>query len=298
MGYNGVSGIGGLAGDIPQPVLAENCAAFSLEVSMRPTVADIRAMKARKHKMSMLYVTTLDEAAAASAAKIDILSIEGRYFSPQMREAAGACFVQVGLPYGPAGGLATAEDYLRAAFHFGAMGGDCYYCAAALDIQKTLCDNGVPVVAHVGLIPSQSTWTGGFKAVGKTAESAKKVWDHVKRLEAIGCFGAELEVVPDRVAEVITRHSPLVMLGMGAGPWADAQYLFAEDVLGHTGGHKPRHAKTYRNFAAEYARLQQERIGAFREFNADVASGAYPEPRHTVAVGDEDFTRFLALIKD
>ncbi len=66
----------------------------------------------------------------------------------------------------------------------------------------------------------------------------------------------------------------MIMLGMGAGPGADAQHLFAEDVLGHTDGHKPRHAKTYRNFAAEYARLQQERIAAFREFIADVNSGA------------------------
>ncbi len=165
----------------------------------RPTVADIRAMKARGQKISMLYVTTLEEAAAADAAGIHMLSIEGRFFSPEMREAAGRCFVQVGLPYGPFGNLVTAEDYLRAAFHFGRIGGDCFYCAASLDIQKALCDNAVPVVAHVGLIPSQCTWTGGFRAVGKTAESAKAVWDHVKRLEAIGCFGAELEVVPDRV---------------------------------------------------------------------------------------------------
>ncbi len=264
---------------------------------MRPTVADLRAMKARGRKLSMLYVTTLEEAAAAHAAKIDLLSIEGRYFTAQMRAAAGDCFVQVGLPYGPAGTLVTAEDYLRAAYHFMALGGDCFYCAASLDIQKALCDNAVPVVAHVGLIPSQATWTGGFKAVGKSAESAKMVWDHVKRLETIGCFGAELEVVPDRIAEVISRNTPLIMLGMGAGPGADAQYLFAEDVLGHTAGHKPRHAKTYRNFDAEFVRLQHERISAFREFTADVATGAYPAEDHTVAVAEDEFNRFLALVK-
>ena len=54
-------------------------------------------------KISMLYVTTLDEAAAADAAGIDMLSIESRFFSPEMREAAGRCFVQVGLPFGPYG---------------------------------------------------------------------------------------------------------------------------------------------------------------------------------------------------
>jgi 3-methyl-2-oxobutanoate hydroxymethyltransferase len=264
--------------------------------STRATVADIRAMKSRGQKISMLYVTSLEEAAAADAAGVDMLSIEGRFFSPEMREAAGRCFVQVGLPYGPAGNLVTAEDYLRTAYHYTRIGGDCFYCAASLDIQKTLCDNAVPIVAHVGLIPSQCTWTGGFKAVGRTAESARAVWDHVKRLEAIGCFGAELEVVPDRIAELITRGTSMVMLGMGAGPHADAQYLFSEDVLGHTTGHRPRHAKTYRNFAAEYERLQRERVAAYREFIADVQTGAYPEPRHVVPITDAELAVFKAAL--
>ncbi len=267
----------------------------------RPTVADIRAMKARGEKISMLYVNTLEEAAAADAAGIHMLSIEGRFYSPEMREAAGKCFVQVGLPYGGWGRfegrhLATAEDYLRAAFHFSAMGGDCFYCSASLDIQKVLCDNHIPIVAHVGLIPSYITWTG-FRAVGKTATEALKVWQHVKQLEAIGCFGAELEVVPDRVGALIAKNTPMIMLGMGAGPGADAQYLFAEDVLGHTDGHRPRHAKTYRNFAAEFARLQQERVSAFREFIADVNSGAYPAPQHNVAISDGEFRQFEAALK-
>ncbi len=271
-----------------------------VQFSKRPTVADIRAMKARGQKISMLYVSTPEEASAADAAGIHMLSIEGRFFSPEMREAAGKCFVQVGLPYGGWGkfegrALATAEDYLRAAFHFAAMGGDCFYCAASLDIQKVLCDNHIPVVAHVGLIPSYITWTG-FRAVGKTATEARKVWDHVKTLEAIGCFGAEFEVVPDRVAALISAHTSMIMLGMGAGPGADAQYLFTEDVLGHTDGHKPRHAKTYRNFGAEYARLQQERIAAFGEFIADVNSGAYPAPQHAVPVSDEEFEAFKASV--
>lgn len=267
----------------------------------RPTVSDIRAMKARGQKLSMLYVTTPEEAAAADAAGIDMLSIEGRFFSPMMREAAGRCFVQVGLPYGGWGTfegrpLATAEDYLRAAFHFAAMGGDCFYCAASLDIQQVLCDNHVPIVAHVGLIPSYITWTG-FRAVGKTAPEALGVWEQVKRLEAIGCFGAELEVVPDRVGEWISRNTSMIMLGMGAGPGADAQYLFAEDVLGYTQGHRPRHAKVYRDFAAEFARLQDNRILAFQEFKADVGSGSYPEPKHAVAIKDDEFDAFLAVVR-
>ena len=118
----------------------------------------------------------------------------------------------------------------------------------------------------------------------------------MKRLEGIGCFGAELEVVPDRIAELISKNTSMIMLGMGAGPHADAQYLFSEDVLGHTSGHKPRHAKTYRNFAGEYERLQRERIAAYREFISDVRSGAYPEPQHTVSVADEELASFKSSL--
>jgi 3-methyl-2-oxobutanoate hydroxymethyltransferase len=267
----------------------------------RPHVEDLRAMKRRGEKISMLYVTTLDEAAAANAAGIHMLSIEGRCFDAAMREAAGRCFVQVGLPYGGWGSfngrpLATAEDYLRAAFHYAAIGGDAYYCSASYDIQKTLCDNHIPVVAHIGLIPSYITWTG-WRAVGKTADEALKLWRHTKRLEEIGVFGAELEVVPDRIAKFLTENSSLVMLGMGAGKHADAQYLFTEDVCGYGVNHKPRHGKVYRTFAPELERLQKERIAAFREFKADVDSGGYPEPRHTVPIVDAEFKKFLKAAK-
>ena len=54
----------------------------------------------------------------------------------------------------------------------------------------------------------------------------------------------------------------------------------------------PRHAKTYRNFSAEYARLQTERIAAFREFIADVNAGSYPQPQHNVAMPDAEFDAF------
>ena len=63
-------------------------------------------------------------------------------------------------------------------------------------------------------------------------------------------------------------------------------------MLGHTSGHKPRHAKTYRNFAADYERLQRERVAAYREFISDVQTGAYPEPRHTVPITDAELSTF------
>jgi 3-methyl-2-oxobutanoate hydroxymethyltransferase len=87
-----------------------------------------------------------------------------------------------------------------------------------------------------------------------------------------------------------------VLFSMGAGAGCDAQYLFACDILGYTDSHTPRHAKQYRDFGSEYARLQQERVGAFSEFATDVASGAYPQPQHLVAVDDEVHQQLVAFL--
>jgi 3-methyl-2-oxobutanoate hydroxymethyltransferase len=79
---------------------------------------------------------------------------------------------------------------------------------------------------------------------------------------------------------------------MGAGTGGHAQYLFADDVLGQNTGHVPRHSKIYRDFNAEYDRLQRERVAAFKEYAADVTGGGYPEERHKVPVSDEVVERF------
>jgi 3-methyl-2-oxobutanoate hydroxymethyltransferase len=80
---------------------------------------------------------------------------------------------------------------------------------------------------------------------------------------------------------------------MGAGAGCDAQYLFAEDVLGENRTHMPRHSKVYRNFAAEYDRLQAERIAAFTEYRTDVESGAFPQDAHIVHMPAPELDAFL-----
>jgi 3-methyl-2-oxobutanoate hydroxymethyltransferase len=259
----------------------------------RPTVADIRANRG-KRMMSMIHIEDIDEARAAASANIDILSIETKIWSSEMRDAAGDCFVQVGLPYGQ---LQTTDDYLRAAHDALLIGGDCCYCAASLGIVERLSSEGIPVVGHVGLVPARRTWTGGFKAVGKTLDSAKQVYQGVKDLEHAGAFGAEIEVVPSRITDEIAKRTSVMLFSMGAGVGGDAQYLFSTDILGYSDWWTPRHAKEYRDFRAEFDRLQQERVAAFGEFLADVESGVYPGPEHEVAVSDDVYGEFVEFLE-
>jgi 3-methyl-2-oxobutanoate hydroxymethyltransferase len=259
----------------------------------KPTVADLRALKG-KAQLTMLRFFTLDEAAAAEAAGIDICSVPPELVThPRYREVAPTLFSMTGkthLDYG------AADDYLRYAGEMLQKGADALYCSSSLKTVEHLAREFIPIVGHVGLVPARMTWTGGFKAVGKTAESAAALYRECKAYQDAGAFAVEIEVVPPEVATAISQRLDLLLWSMGAGPGCDAQYLFAEDILGENRGHIPRHAKVYRNFAAELDRLQQERIAAFREFRDDVGSGAFPEDRHLVRMDPVEYEKFLDAI--
>ena len=245
----------------------------------RPTVADLRAMRGTR-QLAMLRVETLDEAEAAEQAGVEMLSVPpALILDRRFRDAAPTAFAIPGENFYDVG---TADDFVRWAFPLFKAGADAIYCSASTATIRVLAENGIPVCGHVGLIPSKATWTGGFRAVGKTLESAQHVWRQIKGLEEAGAFAAEIEVVPHSIADAIAARTSLFLISMGAGTGGDAQYLFTEDVLGMNRGKVPRHGKVYRNFAAEFARLQEERVAAFGEYVADVKSGNYPGPQHLV----------------
>lgn len=254
-------------------------------------MADLRAWKGQR-QLTMLRVTSLDEAAAAEEAGIDIVSVPIEIVThPRYREVAPGLFSMTGLTHLQSG---TKEDYLRFSGDALMKGADAVYCSGSLETVAYLAREHIPVVGHVGLVPIRATWTGGFRAVGKTADSALALFRECQAYQDAGAFAVEIEVVPAEVAAAISARLSLLLWSMGAGAGCDAQYLFACDILGDHKGHMPRHSKVYRNFAAEYDRLQAERIAAFREFRADVEAGAFPEDKHLVRMKPEDAAAFLA----
>lgn len=257
--------------------------------SARHTVASLLAGRGR-HACAMLRVETLDEAAAAEAAGVEMLSVPpAMILDRRFREVAPNAFACPGDNFYEIGGT---DDFLRWAFPLVANGADAVYCSGALATVRALADHAIPVCGHVGLIPSKRTWTGGFKAVGKTLDSAKLVWEQVRALEDAGAFAAEIEVVPHAVTAAIAERTSLFLISMGAGPAGHAQYLFSDDVLGQNRGHVPRHARAYANLAAEYDRLQAMRVEAMDAFAQDVHTGAYPSAEYLVEAEAEVVTTF------
>ncbi len=260
----------------------------------KPTIADLRTQKG-KGQYTMLRVMNLEEAEAAEQAGIDIVSVPDHLVThPRYREVAPTLFSMTGQTHLEAG---TRDDYLRWACRVMNAGADAVYCSGGLGTVEHVAREHIPVVGHVGLVPSRATWTGGMKAVAKTAKGAMALLDEIRAYEAAGAFAVEIEVVPEEVATEINRRVGILLWSMGAGAGCDAQYLFAEDILGTNRGHMPRHSKVYRNFAAEYDRLQAERVAAFKEFIADVASSAYPEDKHVVKMAAAELSAFQAALK-
>ncbi len=258
----------------------------------RPTVQDVRANKG-KYRYTMMRVESWDELAAAEAAGIDIVSVPPEMIvERQFRTVAPSLFAVPGLPLYSA--PAATDDYLRWAFRMMEAGADAVYCAASFGTVERMAAESIPVIGHVGLIPHFCTWTGGFKAVGKTADSAMAVYERCKRYEEAGAFGVEIEVVPPEVTAQIAKKTSLFLVSMGGGPEGDCQYLFACDVLGTNTGHVPRHARKYADLAAEYARIQEMRIDAFRAFVSDVQSGAYPSAPYLVSAPQDEMQAFRA----
>jgi 3-methyl-2-oxobutanoate hydroxymethyltransferase len=242
----------------------------------RLTVRDLRDARG-KHQFAMLRVETLDEAEAAARAGVELLSVPpAMILDGRFREVAPDCFAFPGDNFYEIGGT---DDFLRWAFPLYKHGADGFYCSGSLATVRAMADHALPVCGHVGLIPSKRTWTGGFKAVGKTAQL---VWNQVKALEAAGAFAAEIEVVPHSITKAIAERTDLFLISMGAGSSGHAQYLFTDDVLGQNRGKIPRHAKVYADFAGEYDRLQDLRVAAMRRYVTDVHEGDYPAPQHLV----------------
>ncbi|HXV30048.1 MAG TPA: 3-methyl-2-oxobutanoate hydroxymethyltransferase [Sinorhizobium sp.] len=244
-----------------------------------------------KRKWLQLHVDNAEEAAAAVEADIAILSCEPDHHLESIRAAAPFAFVSAGMPHGA---VASPDEAIRLGFEILKRGADAVYCSHSLHFIEAMAREGIPVTGHVGLVPNWSTWTN-YRAVGRTPEEAVRVLRKAKDLENAGVAAIEIEVVPVRLADHITRNTPVITMGMGCGTVCDTQYLFSSDVLGKHSGHYPRHSKRYADFVSLMVEVQARRVEAFRAFAKDVAENGYPEARHQVDMDDEAYDRFLTL---
>ncbi|HAL91631.1 MAG TPA: 3-methyl-2-oxobutanoate hydroxymethyltransferase [Verrucomicrobia bacterium] len=137
---------------------------------------------------------------------------------------------------------------------------------------ESLVQNGIPVLAHIGLTP-QSVQTLGVRVQGRGEAAARKLIADAKAVEAAGAFAVVLETVPAALGAQIAAAVKIPVIGIGAGPGCDGQILVINDMLGLSGNFHPKFVKVYADLGAQIST-------AAAAYKADVLSSAFPGPEH------------------
>ena len=191
-----------------------------------------------------------------------------------VRGAEHACVI-VDMPFGsyqesPAQAFRSAA---RVMAETGAAGVKLEGGEALADTVRFLVQRGIPVCAHVGLMPQAVNVAGGFKATGRSEEEARQVTRDAEAMADAGAFAIVLEGTLEPVAAAITKAIPIPTIGIGASPACDGQILVSEDVFGLFSDFTPR-------FVRRYASLGDQISEAAASYAADVKARRFPAMEH------------------
>jgi len=150
---------------------------------------------------------------------------------------------------------------------------------------------GIPVMGHLGLTPQSASAIGGYRVQGRSAATALALLDDALALEEAGVFAILLELVPARVAEVISQKVSVPTISIGSGSGCDGHCQIYHDAIGMFEAFTPRHAKRY----AEVGATLREALG---RFNREIKERAYPGPEHSFRIGADELRAFLAAAEE
>ena len=138
---------------------------------------------------------------------------------------------------------------------------------------KRLNDCGIPICAHLGLLPQSVHKLGGYKVQGRDHQQANAILEAAGELENAGADMILLECVPQQLAQEISLNLSIPVIGIGAGPHCDSQVLVLHDLLGLSLGKSPKFVK---NFMEEFNSISDALVG----YRQAVENGSFPAPEH------------------
>jgi 3-methyl-2-oxobutanoate hydroxymethyltransferase len=164
--------------------------------------------------------------------------------------------------------------------------------AEMADRMRGIVNAGIPAMGHLGLTPQSASALGGFRVQGKDAARAKKIIDDAKALEKAGAFAILLEMVPDRIAKLITaRAENCFIISLGSGPDAHGQLLIYHDMFGLYPKFKPKMAKVFGN-AGEVI------LNGLKQYAQEVTTRQFPQPENYFSIKEEEYQDLLKLLEE
>jgi len=156
-------------------------------------------------------------------------------------------------------------------------------------LVQSMTDAGIPIVAHLGLLPQMIDPETGYRARGKDADNAMQLMEDAQTLEKAGAVMLLLEAVASEVAKEIAQRTTLPVVGCVAGPHCDGTVVVLQDMLGWGGGHPPRFVKRYENVVERFSR-------AFSDYVEDIHTGRFPQEEKSIHMLRGEYEKLLAKI--
>jgi len=155
---------------------------------------------------------------------------------------------------------------------------------------KSIAEGGMLVMGHIGLTPQSSGQLGGFKAQGRTTETALELIEDAKAIQTAGAFSLLVEAVPPEVCRIIRDELTIPVYSIGAGIDADGQLMIVSDILGIFQAFTPK-------FVKKYANLGGDTLKALLNYAEDVRAGRFPETQHTYNMVDGELPKLKDALK-
>jgi 3-methyl-2-oxobutanoate hydroxymethyltransferase len=268
------------------------------------TILTLQAQKRRGEPITMITAYDYPGAIAAERAGIDSILVgdslamvvlgyestvsvtmeEMLHHCRAVRRGANRAFLIGDLPF-----MSYQADVTEAVRNAGRFLKEAGMDAVKLEGGTEVCDTvraisraGITVVGHIGLTPQSAAKLGGYRVQGRTAKGAESLLESALALEQSGAAMLVLEMVPDRVAQIISQRLTVPTIGIGAGSGCDGQVLVMHDMLGMFDRFTPR-------FVRRYAEVHTEMEAALKAYAAEVQARAFPTAEHSFQIDDAEF---------
>lgn len=276
------------------------------------TTSDFLKMKEQGEKIVMITAYDYPNAKFAEEATVDMILVGDSlgmvvlgyestmrvtvddmiHHSKAVRRGAPNTFIVVDLPFGSYHGDVneTLKTAVRVMQETNANAIKVEGAGDVIAVIKKLTEAGIPVVAHLGLLPQSAGVLGGYKVQGKTAEQAQRLIEDAKACEEAGAAAVVLECIPHQLTEVVTRSLTIPTIGIGAGRKADGQVLVFHDLLQYGKHHIPK-------FVKAFAHVGDEVEHGVTSYVREVKAGTFPTEMHQFTMKDEELNELYGGVK-
>ncbi|MDX1706446.1 3-methyl-2-oxobutanoate hydroxymethyltransferase [Pseudidiomarina sp.] len=222
----------------------------------------------------MLVGDSLGNTIQGEQSTLPVTTDDVAYHTRAVRKGAPGAFIIADMPFmsyaTPEQACQEAAKLMRAGANMVKLeGGDWL-----LDTIRGLVERGVPVCAHLGLLPQSVNVLGGYKVQGREQSAAESTTRQALALQQAGAQLLVLECVPTELGKLITDKLSIPTIGIGAGAACDGQILVMHDMLGLNSNYLPKFVKNFLTEAGDIA-------GAVELYVKEVKAGTFPGAEHS-----------------